>query len=163
MMKAKQKAEAMHIPAHIMSSQIKGEAQEVAKVLISLGKEIIKTGNPFSRPACLLFGGETTVALKGDGMGGRNQELCLSALKEIGTNEHIVFLSAGTDGIDGNSDAAGAVVDHRSHEKAAALQLNIDDYLKRNDSYSFFKKTGDLIQPGPTGTNVMDLIAMVIT
>ncbi len=163
MMNAKQKAEAMHIPAHIMSSQIKGEAQEVAKVLISLGKEIINTGNPFSRPACLLFGGETTVALKGDGMGGRNQELCLSALKEIGTNEHIVFLSAGTDGIDGNSDAAGAVVDHRSFEKAAALQLNIDDYLKRNDSYSFFKKTGDLIQPGPTGTNVMDLIVMVIT
>jgi hydroxypyruvate reductase/glycerate 2-kinase len=163
MMNAKQKAESMGMPAHIMSSRIQGEAQEVAKVLISLGKEIIETGNPFSRPVCLLFGGETTVAVRGDGTGGRNQELCLSALKEIGTNEHIVFLSAGTDGIDGNSDAAGAVVDRSSYEKAAALQMAINDYLERNDSYSFFKKTGDLIQTGPSGTNVMDLIVMLIS
>jgi len=160
--RVKQKSEALGMKTFIMTSQMKGEAREVAKVLISLGKEIIKTGNPFERPVCLLFGGETTVTLRGNGQGGRNQELCLAALQEIKDESHIFFLSAGTDGIDGNSDAAGAIVDSRSYLKAQNLNLGIDEYLTNNDSYNFFKQTKDLIKTGPTGTNVMDLTIMVI-
>ncbi|MEW6379661.1 MAG: glycerate kinase [bacterium] len=163
LMRAKEKAQAQGMKAVIMTSQLKGEAREVARVLISLGKEIVKSGNPFERPVCLLFGGETTVTVKGRGTGGRNQELCLSALQEIRDEQNIFLLSAGTDGIDGNSDAAGAIVDSRSYLKAQDLGLRIDEYLKNNDSYNFFKQTKDLIKTGPTGTNVMDLTIMVIT
>lgn len=89
---------------------------------------------------CILFGGETTVTVTGNGKGGRNQELVLSALKEIKDTNGIVLLSGGTDGIDGNSDAAGAVITADSYRKALSLDLNIDQYLENNDSYSFFKK-----------------------
>ena len=145
-----------------MSSQLHGEAKEVAKVIISIGKEIKQNKNPFNPPACLLFGGETTVNVVGNGKGGRNQEIVLSALKEIKNEEGIVFLSAGTDGIDGNSDADGAVVDKNSYIKAKNLKLNIDEYLKNNDSYNFFKKTEDLIITGKTGTNVMDIQILIV-
>lgn len=111
---------------------------------------------------CILFGGETTVTVTGNGKGGRNQELVLSALKEIKDTNGIVLLSGGTDGIDGNSDAAGAVITADSYRKALSLDLNIDQYLENNDSYSFFKKTGDLIFTGKTGTNVMDIIVMIV-
>jgi len=160
--KAKERAAEYGIPACIVSAQLNGEAREVAKVLTAIGKEIIATGNPFSKPVCLLCGGETTVTVTGNGKGGRNQEMCLAALLEIAGWDTIVFLSAGTDGIDGDSDAAGAVVDSSSYEKAEAQQLAASAYLKRNDSYSFFKQTGDLIQTGPTGTNVMDMTLMLV-
>jgi hydroxypyruvate reductase/glycerate 2-kinase len=83
--------------------------------------------------------------------------MCLAALKEIGPRKRMTFLSAGSDGVDGNSDAAGAVVDFTSYEKAKNLKLSIDDYLDNNDSHTFLKRTGDLIHTGPTGTNVMDM------
>jgi hydroxypyruvate reductase/glycerate 2-kinase len=161
--KTKDKLEPLGIPARIMSSRLRGEAREVAKAILAIGEEIASSGQPFSAPVCLLFGGETTVTLKGSGMGGRNQEMALAALGEFKGNPRFVFLSAGTDGIDGHSDAAGAAVDHRSWEKAQALGLRIDDYLARNDSYHFFQQTGDLIMTGPTGTNVMDLTALLIS
>ena len=88
--------------------------------------------------------------------------MALAVLKEIRENPRFVFFSAGTDGIDGNSDAAGAIVDCQSWEKARGLDLKIDDYLSRNDSYHFFAQTGDLIKTGPTGTNVMDIAALMI-
>ena len=157
-----EKAKEFGYNAYIMSSQLHGEAKEVAKVIISIGKEIKQNKNPFNPPACLLFGGETTVNVVGNGRGGRNQEMVLSALKEIKNEEGIVFLSAGTDGIDGNSDADGAVVDKNSYVKAKNLKLNIDEYLKNNDSYNFFKKTEDLIITGKTGTNVMDIQILIV-
>jgi glycerate 2-kinase len=160
--KAKERSGALGIPARIMSSRLRGEAREAAKAVLALGEEIASTGQPFAPPVCLLFGGETTVTLRGDGMGGRNQEMALAALGEIRDNPRFVFLSAGTDGIDGRSDAAGAVVDHASWDKAQALGLSIDDTLARNDSYRFFQRTGDLIMTGPTGTNVMDMTALLI-
>jgi len=160
--KAKERAEALGIPARIMSSRLRGEAREAARVIMAIGEEIAATGQPFAAPVCLLFGGETTVILRGDGMGGRNQEMALAALAEIRDNPRFVFLSAGTDGIDGHSDAAGAVVDRTSWERAQALGLKIDDYLARNDSHRFFRQTGDLIMTGPTGTNVMDVTALLI-
>ena len=161
--KTKDTLEDLGIPARIMSSRLRGEAREVAKAILAMGEEIASSGQPFSAPVCLLFGGETTVTLKGSGRGGRNQEMALAALGEFKGDPRFVFLSAGTDGIDGHSDAAGAAVDHRSWEKAQALGLRIDDYLARNDSYHFFQRTGDLIMTGPTGTNVMDITALLIS
>ncbi|MHB9098884.1 MAG: MOFRL family protein, partial [Syntrophales bacterium] len=161
--KGRERAEALGIPTRIMSSRLRGEAREVAKAILAIGEEIATTGHPFAPPVCLLFGGETTVTLKGDGMGGRNQEMALAVLREFQGNPRFLFLSAGTDGIDGHSDAAGALVDHTSWEKAKELGLRIDDYLARNDSYHFFRETGDLIMTGPTGTNVMDMTALLIT
>jgi len=162
LMKGKEKSEALGIKAYIMSSQLRGEAREIAKAIVAIGEEIIRTANPFEYPVCLLFGGETTVTVKGKGKGGRSQEMCLAALREIRDNKRMLFLSAGTDGIDGNSDAAGAVVDYLSHGKADKLHLVLDDYLNNNDSYHFFKQTGDLIITGPTGTNVMDITILLI-
>jgi glycerate 2-kinase len=159
---AKKKALSLGITAHIMTSRLRGEAKEIAKAIVSIGEEIAMTRNPFERPVCLIFGGETTVTIRGDGKGGRNQEMCLSALREIRDRSDMVFLSAGTDGIDGNSEAAGAVVDCDSYEKIQALCLSIDDYLNRNDSSCLFEKTGDLIITGPTGTNVMDMTILLI-
>ncbi|WP_457626164.1 glycerate kinase type-2 family protein [Persephonella sp.] len=159
--KIKEKAEET-VETHIMTSQLKGEAREVSKALVSIGKEILKSCNPFKPPVCLLFGGETTVNVKGNGKGGRNQEICLSGLIEIKDIKNLVLLSGGTDGIDGNSDAAGAVVDRSSYEKAKKLHLNMYSYLDNNDSYSFFEKTGDLIKTGPTGTNVMDITIIIV-
>ncbi|MCL5808905.1 MAG: DUF4147 domain-containing protein [Deltaproteobacteria bacterium] len=161
--KGKERAEALGIPTRIMSSRLRGEAREVAKAILAIGEEIASTGNPFTAPVCLLFGGETTVTLRGDGMGGRNQEMALAALLEFQGNPRFLFLSAGTDGIDGHSDAAGALVDHQSWKKAQELGLRIDDTLARNDSYHFLKQTEDLIMTGPTGTNVMDMTALLIT
>ncbi len=162
LMSAKQKANEFGLDGKIMTSQLEGEAKEVAKVIVSIGKEIEKTGNPFSPPVCLLFGGETTVTVVGNGNGGRNQEMTLSALKEIKEDKNLIFLSGGTDGIDGNSDAAGAVADYRTYLKSKEMNLNIDDYLKNNDSYHFFKETGDLIITGKTGTNVMDVTILIV-
>jgi hydroxypyruvate reductase/glycerate 2-kinase len=96
-------------------------------------------------------------------MGGRNQEMALAALGEFKGDPRFLFLSAGTDGIDGHSDAAGALVDSGSWERAEQAGLKIDDYLARNDSYRFFRATGDLLMTGPTGTNVMDVTALLIT
>ncbi len=161
--KAKERAETLGIPTRIMSSRLRGEAREMAKAILAIGEEIAFTGHPFTPPVCLLFGGETTVTLKGDGMGGRNQEMALATLREFQGNPRFLFLSAGTDGIDGRSDAAGALVDHASWERAQALGLRIDDFLARNDSCRFLQQTGDLIMTGPTGTNVMDMTALLIS
>ena len=159
---AKEKTMSLGINAHIMTSRLRGEAREAAKSIVSIGEEIAMTRNPFDPPVCLLFGGETTVTVQGEGKGGRNQEMCLSALREIGNRRDMVFLSAGTDGIDGNSEAAGAIVNCDSYYKTQELGLSIDEYLENNDSNRLFEQTGDLIVTGPTGTNVMDMTILLI-
>lgn len=160
---AKKTALKLGYNVEILTSSIQGQAKEVAKVIISIGEEMIKSGTPLKPPAILLFGGETTVIVRGKGKGGRNQELCLAALKTIKDNKRFIFLSAGSDGIDGCSNAAGAVVDYKTYKKAEKLNLSIEDYLKNNDSNTLFSKTGGLIYTGITGTNVMDFsILMVI-
>jgi len=148
-------------PAYIMTSRLHGEAREVAKAILSIGMEIKNTSNPFSPPAVLLFGGETTVNVKGNGRGGRNQELVLSALIDLKDTPGIVILSGGTDGIDGNSDAAGAVADSQTYRKAVDMGVDLNAYLENNDSYSFFSKVGGVIKTGYTGTNVMDLTIII--
>jgi len=122
-----------------------------------------KSGEPVEPPACLLSGGETTVTVRGKGKGGRNQELALAMVRELAGLEGVLVLSAGTDGTDGPTDAAGAFVDGGTLERARKLGLEPEDYLRENDSYNFFEALGDLFVTGPTGTNVMDLqIALII-
>ncbi len=159
---AKEKAESLGWECHIMTSRLRGEAREVAKAIIAMGEEILLTKNPFAPPVCLLFGGETTVTVTGNGKGGRNQEMCLAALKEIGDWKSLLFLSAGTDGLDGNAEAAGALADRHTYARVRRLGLRIDDYLERNDSHGLLAQAGDLLVTGPTGTNVMDITIILI-
>ncbi|MBI5968100.1 MAG: glycerate kinase [Deltaproteobacteria bacterium] len=159
---AKEKAKALCYRTLILSSLVEGEAREVAKVHVAIAREVLLSGNPIPPPACILSGGETTVTLKGKGKGGRNQEFALAAALEIAGREEIVALSAGTDGTDGPTDAAGAFADSQTIHRAKAMGLDPWIYLKENDSYSFFEKLGDLLVTGPTGTNVMDLRIMLV-
>ncbi len=159
---AKEFFEKKGIKAYILTSQIEGEAKEVATVITAVAKDIKDKNSCFKPPVALLLGGETTVTVKGTGKGGRNQELVLSALKKIKDLCGIYILSAGTDGIDGVTDSAGAVADCRTYKKAKELELDIESYLNNNDSYNFFKKTEGLIKTGYTGTNVMDIIILFV-
>ena len=154
---AQKKAKALGYRTLILSSLIEGETREVAKVHAAIAKEVLLSGNPVPPPACILSGGETTVTLKGKGKGGRNQEFALAAALEIDGWEDILVLSAGTDGTDGPTDAAGAFADGETLRRAKALGLDPWAFLNENDSYSFFERLGDLLITGPTGTNVMDL------
>ncbi|MCF6154391.1 MAG: glycerate kinase [Candidatus Brocadia sp.] len=155
---------AMELGYHtvVLTSYLNGEAREVARVYGAIAKEIYQTGNPAERPACIIAGGETTVTVKGDGKGGRNQEFVLSAAMEINGLENTVIFSAGTDGIDGNTDAAGAIADGFTVARAKSIAMNPEAYLGNNDSYSFFKGLNDQIVTGPTKTNVMDIMLLLV-
>ena len=159
---ASRAAEGLGYRSLILSSTVEGEACEVVKIHTAIAKEICSSGNPISTPACILSGGETTVTLKGDGKGGRNQEFALAASLELVGTENIVVLSGGTDGTDGPTDAAGAVADGTTVRRAHAKGLDPLDYLKRNDSYHFFQALDDLIITGPTRTNVMDVYMVLV-
>jgi glycerate 2-kinase len=160
---ARQKAEAMGYATLILSSMVEGEAKEVALVHSAIAKEIVKTGLPLPPPACIITGGENTVTLIGNGLGGRNQEFCLSAaLDMIALPPRVVILSGGTDGNDGPTDAAGAVVDPFTVTRGRNQGIEAADFLRNNDAYHFFEKTGDLLMTGPTNTNVMDVRLVLV-
>ncbi|MFC1815051.1 glycerate kinase [Thermodesulfobacteriota bacterium] len=159
---AKQKAETLGYHTLILSSMIEGETRDIAQAHGAMAREVLKTGNPLPKPACVLSGGETTVSIKGKGLGGRNQEFVLAAAIDIAGHNNIVVLSAGTDGNDGPTDAAGALADTHSLEKANDLNLDPHEFLSNNDSYHFFEKLGDLLKTGPTNTNVMDLRIILV-
>ncbi len=155
---AKKEAESLGIKTFILTSRDNGEPLQVAKVYSSIVKEIICSKNTIKSPLLILCGGELSVYVKGKGKGGRNQEFVLNMLKELKAIKKPFYISSvGTDGIDGPTDAAGAWIDEKTINKVNKLKLNIDSYLKDNDSYSFFKKINQLIKTGPTRTNVMDL------
>ncbi len=141
----------------ILSSSIEGETREAALVHAAIAREAAATGHPVRRPACIVSGGETTVTLRGNGLGGRNQEFTLAAAIALAGLERCVVFSAGTDGTDGPTDAAGAIADGRTLARAAALGLDARERLDANDSYHFFDPLGDLVRTGPTLTNVMDI------
>ncbi|MCS7112347.1 MAG: glycerate kinase [Nitrososphaerota archaeon] len=143
-----------------LSSYIEGEARYVGYTLAGILKGIVLKGRPTSRPAIILAGGETTVTVTGNGVGGRNQELTLAASIKIRGLRGVAIASMGTDGVDGPTDAAGAIADGYTYERALTLGLKPEEYLDRNDSYSFFSRLGDCIFTGPTGTNVNDVIVM---
>ena len=160
---AKEKAENLGYNVLILSSMIEGETRFIAQVHGAIAREIIKTGNPLPLPACILSGGETTVTISGNGLGGRNQEFALSASIDISGKKNIVILSAGTDGIDGPTDAAGAFSDTFTLKRAEKMGLDPYRFLSNNDSYHFFQSLGDLFITGPTNTNVMDLRIVLVT
>ncbi len=146
----------------ILSAMIEGETRDVAKMLAAIAKQALRSGHPIAPPACLLSGGETTVTLQGDGKGGRNTEFALASAIAMDGEKHVVVLSGGTDGTDGPTDAAGAIADGETMARARAQGLDPADYLRRNDSYSFFERLGDLMMTGPTRTNVMDVCIMLV-
>ncbi len=146
----------------ILSSFVEGETREVSKVHAAIAKEILSSGNPFKRPACVISGGETTVTIRGKGKGGRNMEFVLAASIEIAGLKDVFLLSAGTDGTDGPTDAAGAVADGATASRAAEKGMDPSHYLSENDSYHFFEALDDLIVTGPTRTNVMDLRVVLV-
>jgi hydroxypyruvate reductase len=141
----------------VLSSMIEGETRCVAATHCAIAREILATGHPIDTPACILSGGETTVTIKGRGVGGRNQEFALAAAMGLAGAGPVVVLCAGTDGTDGPTDAAGAFADSGTVARAQALGMDAGDYLAGNDAYHFFKPLGDLLITGPTNTNVMDL------
>lgn len=145
-----------------ITKTMQGEAREVGAHLATIAKDVMAASKPVSRPALLISGGETTVTVKGEGIGGRNQELVLSAAIGISGLKNATVASFSTDGIDGPTDAAGAVADSFTLERAKHLKLDPELHLERNDSYSFFKGIGDLLITGPTRTNVMDLTCLIL-
>jgi glycerate 2-kinase len=151
------RAQALGYRPLILSSTMEGEAREVARVHAQIMREVIASRHPTPAPACILSGGETTVTVRGRGKGGRNQEFALSAAIAIAGLTNGLVLSAGTDGTDGPTDAAGALATGDTLDRAKRLGLNAAEHLLQNDSYSFFAALGDLIKTGPTGTNVMDV------
>ncbi len=146
----------------VLSTFVEGETREVARVHSAIAKEIRASGRPLKPPACVISGGETTVTIQGNGLGGRNQEFVLAAAIDLAGLPGTVVLSAGTDGTDGPTDAAGAIADGGSLARAAELGLDPVRYLADNDSYHFFEALGDLVQTGPTNTNVMDVRVLLV-
>ena len=145
-----------------LTSFMEGEARDVGLMVAALAREVSTSGNPVSKPAAIIMGGETTVTVIGSGVGGRNQEIALSASTKIEGMDGLVVISLSTDGIDGPTDAAGAMADGNTMTRARRLGLRPQEHLKNNDSYSFFSKLGDLVYTGPTGTNVNDLSVIVM-
>ena len=160
---AKQKAVELGYNAIILSSCVEGETRDVAKVHTAIAKEVLKSGNPVSTPGCVISGGETTVTIRGDGLGGRNMEFVLAAAIEIDGLGGVTLLSGGTDGTDGPTDSAGAIADGTTVQAARGMGYDATRYLRNNDSYHFFEATGDLLMTGPTMTNVMDLRIFLVT
>ncbi len=147
----------------LLTTFLEGEAREVAKAIAGLAKGLVRgeTTHPSDRallqPACLVLGGETTVTLRGDGKGGRTQEMALAAALSVADWEGILIAFLATDGTDGPTDAAGAFADGNTVARANRLGLDAEVHLAGNDSYHFFQKLEDLIITGPTNTNVNDL------
>ncbi|HKL25411.1 MAG TPA: glycerate kinase [Desulfuromonadales bacterium] len=159
---AHEKAASFGYESLILSSLIEGEARDVAAMHVAIAREILQSGHPLQAPACILSGGECTVTIKGSGLGGRNQEFALAAADLLDRKGSIVLLSAGTDGSDGPTDAAGAFADSSTLARAEALGLDLRQALQENDSYHLFAELGDLFKTGPTNTNVMDLRILLI-
>jgi len=146
----------------VLSSFVEGEAREVAKVHAAVAREILASGVPVPPPACVLSGGETTVTVRGSGKGGRNQEFALAMALAVQGLPNVLGLSAGTDGTDGPTDAAGAMATGETVERGRQSGLEAQLHLKENNAYPFFHTLDDLIVTGPTLTNVMDLQIVLI-
>ncbi len=152
------KAKSLGYRTLVLASTIEGETRDVARMHAAIARQIRVSGQPLRPPACIISGGETTVTIRGEGKGGRNQEFALGAAIDLAGLEGTLILSAGTDGTDGPTDAAGAIADGETCSRSdGAAQA-----LATNDSYPFFKKLGDLVVTGSTGTNVMDVHVVLV-
>ena len=157
---AKEKAETFGYNTKIITDKLEGDNKDVAKYIMDSIKSARKEN--VQEKKCLLFGGEPTIKVRGNGVGGRNQHLALIIANSLKDITGITFLSAGTDGTDGPTDAAGAVVDFFTSHAASNLNLNMEQYINNYDSYHFFKQVDGLVMTGPTQTNVMDLMVVLI-
>ncbi|SCZ79901.1 glycerate kinase type-2 family protein [Acidaminobacter hydrogenoformans] len=157
--------EALGYPPFILSTEMTGEASELGRMMSSIAREILKgTKSPYklNPPCAIIAGGETIVHLKGKGKGGRNQETALAAAFGIQDLEHVVIFSVGSDGTDGPTDAAGGMVDGKTLARIRSAGFNPSQLLAENDSYHALEVSGDLVITGPTGTNVNDLMVVLI-
>jgi hydroxypyruvate reductase len=160
---AAEQARELGLNALVVSTSTEGEAKNVGTAIARVAREVAAHGEPVARPACILFGGETTVTVRGDGLGGRNTELALGAALALdGLGSDVLVASFATDGGDGNSPAAGAIADGTTISRARSLGLDPRSALESNDSYSFWSALGDAIIIGPTGTNVNDVMAAFV-
>lgn len=146
----------------LLTAILEGEARQVGTVLATIAREVVSSGNPVKKPACIVAGGETTVTVTGKGRGGRNQEIALAAAMKLGDMDGVVIASLTTDGVDGPTDAAGAIVDGKTLARASRKGLVPERFLADNDSYNFLSKLGDLVLTGPTGTNVNDVSVIIV-
>ena len=154
-------AKSMGLRPVVLGPTLTGEAREVGQMVGVLAKKVDTFGQPVSRPACFIWGGELTVTVKGNGKGGRAQEFALSAAQEIAGLPNIFVAGFGTDGTDGPTDVAGAVVDGQTVVRGKKKGLDVAKFLKQHESYSFFNRTGGHIISGPTGTNVSDIYLLI--
>ena len=156
-----EEAERLGYAAAIVAYDLEGEAREVARPLVSLGAQRQDELAPGERPLALLFGGETTVTVRGRGRGGRNQELAVAMALQLEGRGGMVAAALGTDGTDGPTDAAGGIVDGTTVARGEERDADAREALRRNDSHTFLQATGDLLVTGPTGTNVGDVVLIV--
>ncbi|MDC7127237.1 MAG: glycerate kinase [Spirochaetales bacterium] len=159
---AEQEAQKLGYNTIVLSSQISGEASEAAKFYLGIARDISRELGMLPKPACIIAGGETTVTIKGDGKGGRNQEMALAFLGELKDEQGIYFLSGGTDGNDGPTDAAGAFASAALYKKGCSAGIRLQDYLDNNDSYNYFRQIDGLLMTGPTNTNVCDIQIVIV-
>lgn len=160
---AEKEAKALGYGTLILSSMVEGETRDIARMHAAIAKECLRSGHPARPPLCVVSGGETTVTIRGNGLGGRNQEFSLAAALDLeGEPPRVVILSGGTDGNDGPTDAAGAVVDPLTVSRGRTAGLDAVRALRENDAYPYFQKTGDLLMTGPTRTNVMDVRLILV-
>jgi hydroxypyruvate reductase len=158
-------ARAQEIGYHplLLTTYLEGEAAQVAKVAVALGRELLAHATPVAPPACLILGGETTVTLgKGTGMGGRNQELALAAGVALAGNGEITVVSLATDGTDGPTDSAGGMADGGTVARGRARALDAEEHLRGHNAYPYLQATHDLLLTGPTQTNVNDLVFVFV-
>ena len=151
------KARELGFHTMLLTTYLQGEARQAGRFIAALAREISSSQLPLPRPACVIAGGETTVTVCGQGLGGRNLELALGATVDLAGLNDIALITLASDGGDGPTDAAGAIVTGKTLERAKGAGLETEDYLNRNDSYHFFNSLDDLLKPGPTQTNVNDL------
>lgn len=141
----------------ILTNYIQGEASQVGRVYAAILRQMANEDQPIPRPACLIVGGETTVTIQGDGIGGRNQEIALSAVRDLAELNDVALITLSTDGGDGPTEAAGAVVTGGTYQRAQVQNMDPQTFLDNNNAYNFFKPLDDLLITGPTQTNVNDL------
>ncbi len=159
------KARELHFNTLLLGTEVEGEAKDIGRFFAAIARETAGTGNPVQPPACILAAGETTVTVRGQGTGGRNQEMTLAWAISIASRpfaSHSCFASVATDGTDGPTSAAGGLVDPFTCSRAVELGLIPQKFLSSNDSSNFLKATGDLIITGPTHTNLMDLQILLV-
>ena len=159
---AAKRAQELGINSLILGDSIEGEAKEVAKVMAGITRQVRTFGQPIKPPCLLLSGGETTVTLSGNGVGGRNVEFLLALAIQLQGQSGISAIACDTDGVDGAADIAGAIITEHSLNDADKKGLDASAFLMNNDAHTFFEKIGQSVVTGPTMTNVNDFRAIFI-